>query len=98
MTASFNELIHSPTPVLIDFWATWCGPCRAMMPVLDDLKKDLGDTVRIIKIDVDKNTELAVQMKVMGVPTLMLFRDGQLLWKDAGVQTKEHLKSVILGH
>ncbi len=95
MTASFVSLTQSEKPVLIDFWATWCGPCRAMGPVLDDLKADLGDRVRIVKIDVDKNTELAVQMKVMGVPTFMVYKNGQQLWQQAGAVTKEALKKVI---
>ncbi len=95
MTASFASLTNSDTPVLIDFWATWCGPCRAMAPVLDDLKADLGDRVRIVKIDVDKNTDLAVEMKVMGVPTFMVYKNGQQIWQQAGVQTKEALKKII---
>ncbi|MBL7805948.1 MAG: thioredoxin [Saprospiraceae bacterium] len=95
MKASFANLIQSETPVLIDFWATWCGPCKAMMPVLDELKAELGDRVRIIKIDVDKNIDLAADMKVMGVPTFMLFHQGKELWRQPGVLTKEALKQVI---
>lgn len=81
--------------VLLDFHATWCGPCRAMVPVLDALKDDLGDRVHIYKIDVDENTDLAVQMKVMGVPTFVLFRQGQEVWRQPGVLTKEALINVI---
>jgi thioredoxin 1 len=92
----FNELIQSETPILIDFWATWCGPCKAMMPVLDALKADLGNKVRIVKIDVDKNLDLAEQMKVLGVPMFMLYKNGQELWRDAGVKSKEQLKEVVL--
>ncbi len=95
MKSSFEEIIQSDTLVLIDFWAPWCGPCKAMAPVLKELKTELGDRVRIIKIDVDQNTDLAVQMKVMGVPTFMLFKNGQRLWHDAGTFTKEALKKKI---
>jgi thioredoxin 1 len=95
MTDSFKHLVQSETPVLIDFWATWCGPCRAMAPVLDALKADLGDRVRIIKIDVDKNTELAVEMKVLGVPTFMVYKKGVQYWSEAGTFTKESLKKVV---
>lgn len=95
MTDSFQHIVASETPVLIDFFATWCGPCKAMGPILDDLKSDLGDRVRIIKIDVDKNLDLAVEMKVMGVPTFMLYKNGQKLWSEAGTFTKEALKKII---
>ena len=95
MRATFQDLTHSDTPVLVDFWATWCGPCKAMMPALDALKAEMGDGIRIVKIDVDQNIDLAVQMKVLGVPTLMLYRNGQLLWRESGVQTMESLKAVI---
>jgi len=98
MTASFAQLVQSDTPVLIDFWATWCGPCKAMMPVLDELKAELGERVHIVTIDVDQDTDLAVQMKVMGVPTFMLYRNGQELWRQPGVLTKAALKQVIEAH
>lgn len=98
MKSSFESIIDSDTPVLIDFFATWCGPCKAMAPVLDQLKSELGDKVRIIKIDVDKNTELASQMRVMGVPTFMLYKKGKQLWSQAGMVSKERLKKLILEH
>jgi thioredoxin 1 len=92
---TFDELIQSDTPILVDFWATWCGPCKTMMPVLDQLKDIWGDRVRIVKIDVDKNTDLAVAQKVMGVPTLALFQNGKELWRDAGVMTVTALREVV---
>ncbi len=92
---TFEEIISSPTPVLVDFYATWCGPCKAMMPALDTLKKNMGDQVRIIKIDVDKNIDLAVAQKVMGVPTLALFQNGRELWRESGVMTAPALQTVI---
>lgn len=91
----FEELVQSETPVLVDFHATWCGPCRAMLPVLDDLEAEMGEQVRIVKVDVDEHTDLAVRLKVMGVPTFMLFRDGRELWRQPGVLTKESLKKII---
>jgi len=95
MKPFFQELIQSDTPVLLDFWATWCAPCVAMMPVLDELQAELGDQVRIVKLDVDQNLELAVQLKVLGVPTFMLYKNGQQLWQEAGVLTKETLRKAI---
>lgn len=92
---TFEEMVDSETPVLVDFFANWCGPCIAMMPMLEELQHELGDQVRIVKIDVDDDIDLAVRMKVMGVPTLMLFRNGQELWRQPGILTKESLKKII---
>lgn len=92
---SFESLINSPTPVLLDFWGTWCAPCITMHPILDELEAEMGDRVRIVKIDVDEHTDLAVRMKVMGVPMFIVFKNGQELWRDAGVLPKETLRKAI---
>lgn len=95
MKISFQDLISSETPTVIDFFATWCGPCRMVTPILEDLKSDMGDGVRVYKIDVDQNPRLAAQYQVRSVPTLMIFKDGKLQWRQAGVQSKATLKNVL---
>jgi thioredoxin 1 len=90
--AKFSEIVTQDVPVLVDFYATWCGPCQTMMPVLDQLKKELGDNVKIIKVDVDKNKALAAQFKVRGVPAFLIFKDGKQVWRGGGVQPLSELK------
>ena len=94
--SKFNELINSETPVLVDFFATWCGPCQMLMPVLKEVKENLGDRITILKIDVDKNQELASQFQVRGVPTMVLFQKGKQIWRQSGVLTKEEIIRNIL--
>lgn len=95
--SSFTNLINSPEPVLIDFFATWCGPCQMMAPILKDVKESLGDSIKIIKIDVDKNQALmsTPQFQVKGVPTLMLFQNGKMLWRQSGVVPKDDIIKTI---
>lgn len=94
---AFQTLIQGEKPVLVDFFATWCGPCKMMAPILDDVKSALGESVTIIKVDVDKNQALMAtpQFQVRGVPTLMLFKNGKMHWKQSGVVPKEELLKVI---
>lgn len=94
--STFQEIVKSETPVLVDFYATWCGPCKAMMPVLDQLKEEMGENIRILKIDVDKNQEAAEKFKVRGVPTFVLFQQGEILWRQSGGMDLQTLKSKIL--
>lgn len=96
MNNSFIDIINSDKPVSIDFFATWCGPCQMLGPVLKQVKDSLGDRVSIIKVDVDKNQELAAMQQVRGVPTMMLYQRGQQLWRQSGVLSKEEIIQVIL--
>jgi len=96
MNSSFDQLIQSDKPVLIDFYATWCGPCQMLGPILKEVKDQLGERVSIIKIDVDKNQELAAMQQVRGVPTMMLFQNGKQLWRQSGVLSKEEIIKNIL--
>tara|TARA_B100000768_G_scaffold130976_1_gene121671 strand:+ start:162 stop:455 length:294 start_codon:yes stop_codon:yes gene_type:complete len=93
--SSFNDIINKDKPVLVDFFATWCGPCQTMTPILKEVKEDLGDNVKIIKIDVDKNKALATKFQVRGVPTFMIFKNGKQVWRQAGLITKNELKQKI---
>jgi thioredoxin 1 len=91
----FHEIIKAEVPTLVDFYATWCGPCRSMEPVLEKLKHEMGSEVRILKIDVDKNADIADKFKIRGVPTFILFKAGEIQWRTSGVMDLATLKSKI---
>ncbi|CAH8283209.1 Thioredoxin [Mariniflexile fucanivorans] len=93
--SKFSELINQDKPVLVDFFAEWCGPCKMLAPILKQVKDSLGDRVSIVKIDVDKNQALAAKYKVRGVPTMMLFKDGKQVWKQSGVLQKDEIINII---
>jgi thioredoxin 1 len=93
--SKFSELINQDKPVLVDFFAEWCGPCKMMSPILKDVKDSLGESVSIIKIDVDKNQELEVKYQVRGVPTLLLFKNGKQVWRQSGLVQKNEILSIL---
>jgi thioredoxin 1 len=93
---TFQEIIQSDKPVLVDFFATWCGPCQTLGPILKEVKDNMGERISIIKIDVDKNQALAADYQVRGVPTMMLFQNGKQLWRQSGVLSKQQIIQVIV--
>jgi len=98
MKSNFKSIINSDIPVLVDFFADWCGPCKVLAPVLNQVKEALGDTIKIVKINVDKNELLSAKYQVRGVPTMLLFKNGKQLWRQSGVLQKEEIISIINQH
>lgn len=98
MKGKFNDLINGDTPVLVDFHADWCGPCKMQAPILKEVSAETDGKVRIVKIDVDKNPAVASQYNISGVPTLILFKNGQPVWRQSGVAMKQQLLSLIDQH
>ncbi|MEY3563557.1 MAG: thioredoxin [Bacteroidota bacterium] len=96
-TSTFGDIIKGSKPVLVDFFAEWCGPCKMMAPVLKELKDAVGENATIIKIDVDRNPALAQHFQVQGVPTLMIFQHGLVKWRQSGVVPAKQLKQVLDG-
>lgn len=98
MKSSFNDIINFDTPVLVDFFADWCGPCKSLAPILKAVKEELGEEIKIVKIDVDKNQSLASKYQVRGVPTMLLFKNGIQVWRQSGVLPKNEIIHIINSH
>ena len=95
---TFREIINGDKPVFVDFYADWCGPCKMMAPVVEEFSKEMGDRVRVLKVDVDRNPRAAQAYQIQGVPTMMLFRNGKVLWREAGVAPGHVLRQVVAPH
>ncbi len=95
---NFNKLINSDKPVLVDFFADWCGPCKMLAPELVSLKEKVGDSMSIVKINVDKNQQLATHFQVRGVPTMILFKSGEILWRQSGYMNADQLQGTLAQH
>jgi thioredoxin 1 len=98
MRETFSDIINSDTPTLVDFSAEWCGPCKTLAPILKDVAGEISGKARIIKIDIDKNPSVAAHYKVQSVPTLILFKKGEMVWRSSGVMPANQLKSIIEQH
>ena len=96
--SEFTDMINQAKPTLVDFYATWCGPCKMQAPILEEVKNKIGDTGNILKIDIDRNQELAAHYRVQSVPTLMVFKNGEMVWRAAGLHQAVQLEEILNSH